>query len=242
MDPAEVLGEILECARSRSTLPELHLSILSGLRKIAGWDSAIFVPTPSRNEPVAQVNKERFIHLVPQILHARRFVEDKERMLSAAQKNGGLCIDTELYSAYERRNLPFFAEVMRPQGITSRICIALDFGGTQTATIHLCRHSQVCNFSSNDLENLRPLIAGITVADTARARASTPRLLGDEAELTPREHEIVDYVCRGLRTRDVALCLGTSPKTVSNQLQRVFDKLGISSRAELVARVLGSRS
>jgi DNA-binding CsgD family transcriptional regulator len=241
MERGGVLGEIMEVARVGASLPELHHAILAGLRRIAGWDSAIFVPHPSRHDRPTHVNKDRFFHLVPQILREQRFAEDKERGRIAGQKQGGLFLDSEVYSAHERVNLPFFAEIMRPQGITSRICISLEFAGVMNATVHLCRHSQVCNFSPSDVERLRPLVGGIAVADAALMRGARPSLR-DEPQLTPREREVVEYACRGLQTRDIALCLGTSPKTVSNQLQRVFDKLGVSTRSELVARILGSRS
>jgi DNA-binding CsgD family transcriptional regulator len=233
------LGEILERARSGASLPELHMAILSGLRTITGWDSAIFIPHRSRNERPTQVNKEQFVHLTKD-LHKQRFASDIERGRVLSLSRGGLYLDSEVYSAAERRNLPFFAEIMRPQGITSRICINLEFGGVQTGTVHVCRHSQVGQFSTDDVARLRPLVAAIAVADAALMRAAPPKPFDGDEALTPREREVVDYVCRGLRTRDIALCLGTSPKTVGNQLQKVFDKLNVSSRAELVAWVLTS--
>ena len=59
-------------------------------------------------------------------------------------------------------------------------------------------------------------------------------------ELTPQELQIVQMVAQGLSNRVVAEQLYLSRRTVESHLYRVFPKLGVSSRAQLV-RVLGSR-
>jgi len=52
--------------------------------------------------------------------------------------------------------------------------------------------------------------------------------------LTPREEQVVALVADGLSNRDVAKELGLTEHTVKKYLFRIFDKLGISSRVELV--------
>jgi DNA-binding NarL/FixJ family response regulator len=52
--------------------------------------------------------------------------------------------------------------------------------------------------------------------------------------LTPREEQVVALVAEGLSNRDTARELGLSEHTVKKYLFRIFDKLGISSRVELV--------
>jgi DNA-binding NarL/FixJ family response regulator len=59
--------------------------------------------------------------------------------------------------------------------------------------------------------------------------------------LTKRETDIVRGVADGLTNRDIALRLELSEHTVKNYLFRLFDRLGVSNRAELVACALGSR-
>lgn len=52
--------------------------------------------------------------------------------------------------------------------------------------------------------------------------------------LTPREEQVVALVADGLTNRGVADELGLSEHTIKKYLLRIFDKVGISSRVELV--------
>jgi DNA-binding NarL/FixJ family response regulator len=57
--------------------------------------------------------------------------------------------------------------------------------------------------------------------------------VGDQL-LTPREEQVVALVAEGLSNRDIARELNLSEHTIKKYLFRIFDKLGISSRVELV--------
>jgi len=52
--------------------------------------------------------------------------------------------------------------------------------------------------------------------------------------LTPREEQVVALVAEGLSNREVARELQLSEHTIKKYLFRIFDKLGISTRVELV--------
>jgi DNA-binding NarL/FixJ family response regulator len=58
--------------------------------------------------------------------------------------------------------------------------------------------------------------------------------------LTPREQAVVQLVADGLSNREIATQLKLSQHTVKNYLFRVFDKIGVSSRVELVLCALSS--
>ena len=57
--------------------------------------------------------------------------------------------------------------------------------------------------------------------------------------LSRREDEICSLVTVGLKSREIAVSLKISEHTVKNHLFHIFEKLGISSRAELVLYLLG---
>lgn len=54
------------------------------------------------------------------------------------------------------------------------------------------------------------------------------------AALTTREREILDLVAGGANNSDIAARLFISEKTVRNHLTAIFDKLGVSSRAQAI--------
>ena len=53
--------------------------------------------------------------------------------------------------------------------------------------------------------------------------------------LTNREREILALLADGLANKQIAARLGISKNTVKTHLELLFDKLGVSSRAEAVA-------
>jgi two-component system, LuxR family, response regulator FixJ len=58
------------------------------------------------------------------------------------------------------------------------------------------------------------------------------------AELTPREHEVMEMVTDGLANKEIAASLGVTAKTVEAHRARVMDKMQAGSLAELVRMVL----
>jgi DNA-binding CsgD family transcriptional regulator len=55
--------------------------------------------------------------------------------------------------------------------------------------------------------------------------------------LTPRERDVVRAIARGMSTAEMAAELFLSTHTVRDYVKSVFDKVGVSSRGELVARL-----
>ena len=74
----------------------------------------------------------------------------------------------------------------------------------------------------------------------------TPRLRVVDAEgsnlLSKREEEVVHLVAEGMGNREIAQQLNLSEHTVKNYLFRIFDKLGISNRVELVLYAVANPS
>lgn len=52
-------------------------------------------------------------------------------------------------------------------------------------------------------------------------------------KLSAREREIADLIARGQTHKEIARSLGLAPATVRNQTARIYDKVGVSSRAAL---------
>ncbi|EKQ66711.1 response regulator containing a CheY-like receiver domain and an HTH DNA-binding domain [Leptolyngbyaceae cyanobacterium JSC-12] len=56
--------------------------------------------------------------------------------------------------------------------------------------------------------------------------------------LSPRELEIASLIAQGFPNKCIGRTLNISPCTVSTHLRRIFGKLGVTSRAAMIARLM----
>ena len=80
--------------------------------------------------------------------------------------------------------------------------------------------------------------AALWLASCERAHPPTMLVTPEAAELTPREREIALLAAAGASSREIAVRLVISVRTVDNHLQSAFRKLGVARRRDL-SRVLG---
>ncbi|MBO9669309.1 MAG: response regulator transcription factor [Sphingobium sp.] len=66
------------------------------------------------------------------------------------------------------------------------------------------------------------------------------RLLADRHGLTVREAEVLLWVSRGKKNREVSEILHISPRTVNKHLEQIFAKLGVENRASAAAIAVGT--
>lgn len=59
---------------------------------------------------------------------------------------------------------------------------------------------------------------------------------GDRAMLAPRERQLIGFVRKGLRNKEIAEQLGVTEGTVKVYLHAIFEKLGVGNRTELAIR------
>ena len=195
-----------------------RLEALAALRRAVPFDFG-FVATPAMlgAAPVALGATPGMIRLLTR--HARAsWIE--LRSLRGRAEEGVLQLAAEVSASPMLRLLQLDRRV-------AALCIG--WLTDDTAAVVLGRDTDP-GFRGPELELLRLALPVLTLADAQAAD------LGDSlgARLSPREEEIFGYLQRGYSNRQIALVLGTSPLTVRNQLARLFRKVGVSSRAELV--------
>ncbi|MEW2514432.1 response regulator transcription factor [Streptomyces sp. NPDC046870] len=91
-------------------------------------------------------------------------------------------------------------------------------------------------------ERAEDLFTAIHAAARGRPALSPPvagrvmsRLRNPRPALTPRERDILTHLSRGLSNHAIARALHISEATVKTHLRRVYDKLGVDTRAGAVA-------
>jgi DNA-binding CsgD family transcriptional regulator len=74
------------------------------------------------------------------------------------------------------------------------------------------------------------------VIEAAKSAEIAPIII-EAYSLTPRERDVLGAIARGGSTAEIAAELFLSPHTVRDYIKTVFEKIGVSSRAELVSRL-----
>jgi DNA-binding CsgD family transcriptional regulator len=105
--------------------------------------------------------------------------------------------------------------------------------GRLVGTLNLARAKGSPAFDGNDLADLSALCIHIS-AKLATLRAK-PQPLPNP--LTPRELEIAELVAQGLTNGEIAARLWITHNSVKQALKRMFRKLGVSARTEMVTKL-----
>lgn len=133
----------------------------------------------------------------------------------------------ESVSAFER-----YGHVFETARSRARLAAALQLAGEEVGA----RQAREAAGAVAARLGARPLLAELAALDErARSGASAFPGASPEAELTPRELEVLGLVARGLTNGQIGKHLFISPKTVSVHVSNVLAKLGASGRTEAAA-------
>ena len=83
------------------------------------------------------------------------------------------------------------------------------------------------------IETFRSREAAAAVDPSA---ARSPAACPDEESLTSREQQVLELLVEGFSYKEIAQQLGISSSTVGTYVQRIYEKLHVSSRREIMAR------
>jgi DNA-binding CsgD family transcriptional regulator len=160
----------------------------------------------------------------------RRHVAELGPVLEMAARSGS-AVDTDVLGERRVRSTRYFSEVVRPNGGRETLFAIPSWRGRPAACLLLGRCGPRGRFRRPDLQRVDALLPAIALASVSFKKADVlPR-----AELSARESEIVALLMRGFRSREIATALGTSVNTVRNQVSRLMARLGVGTRAELIA-------
>jgi DNA-binding CsgD family transcriptional regulator len=131
------------------------------------------------------------------------------------------------------------------------VSLPLRHGRQVLGTIHLFLAEGSEKLEGQDLRlarwGARALARGLSYATRMNRPALENRRRGqdvqsrlDRTPLTKREKEVVSLLVSGASTRQIAEQTGLTVATVHTYLKRIYSKLGVHSRVELVARMVGT--
>jgi DNA-binding CsgD family transcriptional regulator len=103
------------------------------------------------------------------------------------------------------------------------------------------RHKRAAKESLEQAHRLFDEMGARLWADQSKAELDRLGLRRTSGELTGTERRVAQLAATGLTAKDIAAALFVSRRTVESNLARVYQKLGVSSRAELGARMTTDR-
>ncbi|CAG9204445.1 GAF modulated transcriptional regulator, LuxR family [Paraburkholderia sabiae] len=173
---------------------------------------------------------QRYCLLDP--LHPSRYVQQCGSVLTLA---GELPETLRSQSVYWQRFL-------RPHRVIDVMEVLLRDDGRIAGAFSLMRFAPDAPFSQQEIESANALAPLLEIALTASLRREPALSLreraanapGRAARLTHREEQIARLVRNGLSNKAIARDLALAQPTVKTHLLRMFRKLGVSSRTELI--------
>jgi DNA-binding CsgD family transcriptional regulator len=242
---ARFLDGVLEDAHGAADLRAFRTGALERVAALVGLDTgSLLAPPPildggdddAASAACHAFDAKTFEHY---LANRRRYWRaDMQPVAKAFAANGGFVIDGEVFDSSEKRARAIYREAMIPAGISSVLAAVISFRGAVSGMLCLNRHARG-RFQARDLSRLRdvtPVLGMVDAAVAARARGSTL----PTHSLTAREREVSLLVRAGLRNKEIAAVLGRSSDTVRKQTIRVYEKLRVSGRVELVAKLGGA--
>jgi DNA-binding CsgD family transcriptional regulator len=111
--------------------------------------------------------------------------------------------------------------------------------GQLIGTTHFARVGDTPAFSSKDLASLGAVCTHLSacLAELRRQASVPPDIAFKHKQLTPRELQIVNLVAKGLTNAEIGVELWITQNSVKQALKRMFRKLEVSARAEMVAKL-----
>jgi len=232
--------ELVQRARGAGGSAEFRAAALSAFSALVACDNAVFSELGSDQPLITHAVGESELRTMEFCdRNFPRYAAEVGRAMTAAQSRGGV-LDHDVFSQSQRSKMAFYAEVMRPQGLESMLVLVPKWRGRALGMIRLQRTTRR-EFHSEDLALALRLLPAVEVSLVA-LRSQWPGRDAWQPRLSRRETEVALHVARGLTTPQIALLLGTSKLTVRNQIGRIFDRIGVASRAELAAWVASSQA
>lgn len=148
----------------------------------------------------------------------------------AALRGGGVAVDTEVLGRARTHAAAYFRDLAAPLGGQSTLYGLLSVRGTVRWAIGLGACGRV-PFREAARRDFAAVLPGLAVARASYGEPRAPVGVG----LSPRERDVLEYLCLGYTNAEIGQACGTSAFTVRNQLVSIFQKLGASTRAEAVA-------
>ena len=234
--------------------PSIGEAVLAFLRTQAFFDSALILSYQQNRRP--RVLTEALAHPLRsndvESYLAGAYLLDPFRMYAQTLRKPAVLRLQDITSE-DFRSSKYFQTYYFASHLADEVNFLIPVASGQTLAVGLGRSQPLAMFADAEIERFRnwlPLISTLLVrhvemSETAEVAGSGPisdrehdRLEARLAKfgaacLTPREHEVVQYLLRGSSAPDIAGSLSLSLQTVRVHRRNIYEKLEVSSLGQL---------
>lgn len=145
----------------------------------------------------------------------------------------------EQLALYRAQFQQYRREFLWPNNFYHHLGFCLSDPDGRTLLFDFHRTSAAREFGAIERARAR-IIAVYMQARAGVCQHVSPGAVGLEQRLSARELEVAEAVAMGLSNKQLAATLHISVRTVENHMRSIFEKLGVTTRTRLAAKLYGS--
>lgn len=228
--PRPTSADVARLAVDAPDAASFERALLALIACVVEFDAA-FVETKGAPRERAHVGMGA-VRVTTSLTRAVRYDLELAPVKRVALMRRGVAVDTAVLGESAVRATAYHRDFAAPVCGKHSLLAWGRVRGREVASVVLGRTGST--FGGEDIARVEELLPTIALSLASFTSRDAPA----DASLTPRERDVLGYLCLGYTNREIALACGSSPNTVRNQVARVFAKLGASTRAEAVALAL----
>ena len=236
---------IIECGNQHEPY-RFSLTVLEKIRDIIPYDQALFLMLDGNRK----IARRHFIGFTDRWMsmylnyYARSTATDFSLDREAVEQEGGGYVSLIDWHDFDWINDGFIVNYIKPRRLSQSLSFTLfDLKGAP-ATVFCIDRLVDKRFTDREVEIIKLLTAhlgnlykNMFVRPSGQLRIWDK--VRDEVDLTPREKEVLDLLCQGVKpayiSRELRISLGTTNKHIAH----IYRKLGVDSKQELLVKLLG---
>jgi DNA-binding CsgD family transcriptional regulator len=227
------------------TSDEYDAARAAWLDRVIGFDTLYFGAAKPEVQTAVQVTGVDSGYVEGCESRADRYWPDRVVLNRLAVLGGGAIFDGDALSVRTRERMPFYGEVTAGLGIRAIAVSVLTVRGTPSRCLYLGRTSRGASFG-RELDVFRAALPILALGAGVHDATLQPERRTSEAvplsALTARERQVLQGICEGLTNRAIAARLGTSERTVKNQVASILMKTDTANRTELAVKMADTAS
>ncbi|MCI9507579.1 MAG: hypothetical protein HFF62_13590 [Oscillospiraceae bacterium] len=241
----KVLYELIAQCSQVHTPKGLAATIVEDIEPVCPYDRALVYFFNGNGRVCDQYLKRVSDHYSVQYLSYYVYADNGQYSCYKEYREGDGHPIVKVFSWDQQISNEFIPDFIRPNGLKHSAAFVLyDLNGNYRAFISLDRTREQ-PFRKSELEQLRLLVPVLNHIHKnffyeEFQQEEIYSKTWQEGQLTKRETEIANLLCQGVSPANISRTLYIAPKTTYHHISNIYKKLHVSSKQELLVRLLRS--